>query len=103
MGDAHAEALVGRLVLACRRPLGEAALLAEIVTADAQVLPLNADEKSAVEAVLGAGAVPAAAKTPAGPNAAITPPRLPGIGEPATASAPTAPLAEVAPPTPPSG
>ena len=51
--DAHAQALVGRLVLACRQPLEESALLHEIVTADGQIASLNGDERTAIEAALG--------------------------------------------------
>ncbi len=71
--DAHAKALVGRLVLACRRPLNESALLEEIVSADGQVLPLSGIEWAAVKAVLGTEAVPAPTTPPAEPRVAPLP------------------------------
>ena len=52
MGNAEAEALVGRLILACRQPLEETPLLDDIVAPDGKVLPLSASEMGQVEAIL---------------------------------------------------
>jgi hypothetical protein len=73
IGDADARSLVGRLILACRRPLGESPLLQELVATDGQVLPLSGNERTEVEAVLGVEAVPAATPYSTGPIEAATP------------------------------
>jgi serine/threonine protein kinase len=78
IGDAQAQALVGRLILACRRPLGESALLQEIVGTDGQVLPLSRDEYVMVEATMGAEAAPASTPPSAKRNA-VTAPRRPSL------------------------
>ena len=44
IGNADAEALVGRLILACRRPLEGAPLLQDIIGPNGKVLPLSAIE-----------------------------------------------------------
>jgi hypothetical protein len=73
MSDAPARPLVGRLILACRRPLEQVALLQDIVDVDGQVLPLSGEEADAVEAVLGSEAPPAATPLPQHTSAAPAP------------------------------
>ena len=51
LGDSDTRSLVGRLILACRRPLSESPLLDQIVT-DGHARPLSGDKLSAVESFL---------------------------------------------------
>ena len=70
IGDADAEALVGRLVLACRQPLEETPLVQDIIAPGGSVKPLSPSETGEVEVVLSTEAGPAPAKsTVAAPGA----------------------------------
>jgi formylglycine-generating enzyme required for sulfatase activity/Spy/CpxP family protein refolding chaperone len=82
--DADVRALVGRLVLACQRPLAEAPLLDQIV-ADGTAQPLGRAEQIAVESVLAVPKPPRVAGVPpmsSAPGALRVPPVRATVGLP---------------------
>jgi outer membrane biosynthesis protein TonB len=62
--DADSRALVGRLILACTKPLDQSPLLDEVT--NGQVFPLTSEEEAAVESILGS-------KTQTAPAAVVEP------------------------------